>query len=294
MRATALEHEGEEKASSHAADTHRQDEAPPGVALNDAPPELLSARMLIRLQAMAGNTAVAGLLEKRTPPFPLEKEGPGGASLPFHPEAPPAVMHLQKTVGNATVSAAIDEQEPSLVKDVVNSGGGAPLDRDTRGFMESRFGADFGDVRVHTDGKAGESAQSVQAHAYTVGNDIVFQSGKYAKSESGQRTLAHELTHVIQQRSGPVAGTPAPSGIKISHPSDSFEQAAESNADRVMSSNAITASMPSAAGPAPVQREGEEAELQGTFVQRAGDDEEEEVQGAFVQREAEEDEPEEA
>jgi len=210
---------------------------------------------------------------------------------------PSAVMHLQKTAGNATVSAALEEQEPSLVRDVVGSGGGSPLDRDTRGFMESRLGADFSDVRVHTDGKAAESARSVQAHAYTVGNDVVFQSDKYAPgSESGQRMLAHELTHVVQQRSGPVDGTPAAGGIKVSHPSDSFEQAAESTADRVMSSQAVASPMTGAASS--VQRVGEEEEeaLQGTFVQRVGEEEEEALQGAFVQRAAgpEEEETEEA
>jgi len=202
---------------------------------------------------------------------------------------PAAVMHLQKTAGNATVSAALEEQEPSLVKDVVGSGGGAPLDKDTRGFMESRLGADFSDVRVHTDAKASDSARSVQAYAYTVGSDVVFQSGKYEpESDSGKRTLAHELTHVVQQRSGPVAGTPAPGGIQISHPSDRFEQAAEGSADRVMSS--ASAAAPVAAAPASVQREeDDEEEVQGTFVQREGEDEEE-VQGMFVQREGEEEE----
>jgi len=204
--------------------------------------------------------------------------------------SPAAVLHLQKTAGNASVSAALEEQEPSLVKDVVGSGGGSPLDRDTRGFMESRLGADFSDVRVHTDATASESARSVQAHAYTVGDDVVFQSGKYApESDSGKRMLAHELTHVVQQRSGPVAGTAAPGGIKISHPSDSFEQSAESTADRVMSSGPAMPA-PAAAAPASVQREGEEdEELQGTFVQREGE-EEEELQGSFVQREGEEEE----
>src|SRR2546423_1775254 len=115
---------------------------------------------------------------------------------------PAAVMHLQKTAGNASVSAALEEQEPSTVKDVVGSGGGNPLDRETRGFMESRLGADFSDVRVHTDAKAHEPAKSVQAHAYNVGNDVVFQSDKYEPgSESGKRMLAHELTHVAQQSS---------------------------------------------------------------------------------------------
>src|SRR5256714_7263553 len=144
-------------------------------------------------------------------------------------------MNFQNTAGNATVTAALEDQESSPVKDVIGSGGGSPLDRDTRGFMEGRLGADFGDVRVHTAAKASDSARSVQAHAYTVGNDVVFQSGRYEpESDSGKRMLAHELTHVVQQRSGPVAGTPAPGGIKVSHPSDTFEQAAESSADRVM------------------------------------------------------------
>src|SRR5438093_4164687 len=204
---------------------------------------------------------------------------------------PAAVMHLQKTAGNATVSAALEEQEPSLVKNVVGSGGGSPLDGDTKGFMESRMGADFSDVRVHTDAKASESARSVQAHAYTVGSDVVFQSGQYApESDSGKRMLAHELTHVVQQRSGPVAGTPAPGGIKISHPSDTFEQAAESSADRAMSSQGPATQSPATPAPASVQREGEEEEeLQGAFVQREGD-EEEELQGTFVQREGDEEE----
>ena len=194
---------------------------------------------------------------------------------------PSAVRHLQKTAGNATVTAALEEEQPSMVKDVVNSGGGTPLAGETREFMESRLGADFGDVRVHTDSKASESARSVQAHAYTVGNDVVFQSGKYEPdSESGKRMLAHELTHVVQQRSGPVAGTPAPGGIQISNPSDTFERAAESSADRVMAGGEPT---PASASPASIQRESDDDELQGLFVQREQDDDE--LQGSFVQRE---------
>jgi len=194
---------------------------------------------------------------------------------------PSAVLHLQKTAGNATVTAALEE-EPSLVKDVVGSGGGAPLTGETRDFMESRLGADFGDVRVHTDSKASESARSVQAHAYTVGNDVVFQSGKYEpESDSGKRMLAHELTHVVQQRSGPVEGTPAAGGIKVSNPSDAFERSAESSADRVMSGGPTA---PAPASPASIQRQGDDDdELQGLFVQREEDDDE--LQGSFVQRE---------
>src|SRR5206468_7279068 len=104
---------------------------------------------------------------------------------------PSAVMHLQKTAGNASVSAALEEQEPSLVKDVVGSGGGSPLDRDTRGFTASRLGADFSDARVHTPPKASEAARSVQAQAYTVATDVASQSGQYTpESNSRKKTLA--------------------------------------------------------------------------------------------------------
>src|ERR1700716_475664 len=229
---------------------------------------------------------------RQVPALRKEEAGSSGAEALMHGRTdaltPAAVMHLEKTAGNATVRAALEEQEPSTVKDVVGSGGGSPLDKDTRGFMESRLGADFSDVRVHTDATASESARSVQAHAYTVGSDVVFQSGKYApESDSGKRMLAHELTHVVQQRSGPVAGTPAPGGIQISNPSDRFEQAAESTADRGMSSAPAAPSASVAAAPASVQRQGEEEEeqVQGLFVQREGEEEEEQVQGAFVQRE---------
>ncbi|MGH2708110.1 MAG: DUF4157 domain-containing protein, partial [Actinomycetota bacterium] len=127
---------------------------------------------------------------------------------------PGAVLHLQRTAGNASVASFLTEdreEESSPVKEVVGSGGGSPLDRETRQSMESSFGHDFSDVRVHTDARAGESAKAVNAQAYTVGTDIVFQPGKYSPGTSeGKHMLAHELTHVIQQKAGPVAGTPAP------------------------------------------------------------------------------------
>jgi len=77
---------------------------------------------------------------------------------------------------------------------------GRPLDAPTRSFMESRFGHDFSRVRVHTDAQAAGSAQSLGAHAYTVGGDVVFAPGRYAPhTGEGRRLLAHELTHTIQQ-----------------------------------------------------------------------------------------------
>lgn len=98
---------------------------------------------------------------------------------------------------------------PPIVDDVLRSPG-EPLDQHTRHFMESRFGHDFGGVRVHAGSQASASARAVRALAYTVGNDIVFGPGRYAPSESsGRRLLAHELTHVIQQTGGGGA-MPAP------------------------------------------------------------------------------------
>ncbi len=91
---------------------------------------------------------------------------------------------------------------PSQVYDVLGSGGKA-LDGGVRSFMESRFGHDFGAVRIHTGAQAAESAQAVNARAYTVGNDVVFGAGEYNPSSTGGRhLLAHELTHVIQQGGG--------------------------------------------------------------------------------------------
>jgi len=207
--------------------------------------------------------------------------------------SPAAVLHLQRAAGNAGVSSLLepDEHEAhehearSPVLDVVGSGGGTGLDADTRGFMESRMGHDFGDVRVHTDGKASDSAKAVNAHAYTVGSDVVFQSGAYSPgTDAGNRMLAHELTHVVQQKAGPVDGGPAAGGIRVSDPSDRFEREAESNADRVMSAqtSAVGSSPTTGVGPAVQRQEGDEEEaeeVQAYAVQRQEGAEEEMEEG---------------
>ena len=145
---------------------------------------------------------------------------------------PASILRLQRMAGNAGVAQLLDDDpEPdSPIKGVVGRGGGTPLEPELRGQMESSFGADFSDVRVHTGGGAAASARAVDAHAYTVGNEIVLGDGHGQGSPEGARTLAHELTHVVQQRSGAVEGTPAPGGISVSSPSDRFERAAEATA----------------------------------------------------------------
>ena len=79
-------------------------------------------------------------------------------------------------------------------------GGGQKLPEETRSFFEPKFGYDFSNVKIHTDNVAAKSAQSVNALAYTTGNNIVFNSGQYnPQTDSGKKLLAHELTHVVQQ-----------------------------------------------------------------------------------------------
>ncbi len=204
------------------------------------------------------------------------------------------MVGIQRAAGNAAAASVMEERSP--VHDVVSSGG-APLDEEVRTDMEARMGQDFSDVRVHTGDAADTSARSVSAHAYTVGSNIVFQRGVYDPgSAQGQTLLAHELTHVVQQRSGPVDGTPAAGGVRVSDPADRFEVEAASNAERVMSqpAPAVPAVAAAPVGPAAVQ-----AAHDPTLpaVQREGE-EEEEAQTAHddslgpVQREAAEEEEE--
>jgi len=184
------------------------------------------------------------------------------------------VMRLQRTAGNAGVVQMLgaDEEPASPVHDVVGSGGGAPLDEQTRSTMESAFGTSFGDVRVHTDERASRSAESVGANAYTVGSDVVFRAGQFDPgTASGQRTIAHELAHVVQQSQGPVDGTDAPGGIRVSDPSDRFERAADQTASQVM------AAVPATSQPAAPAATGPTAQL-----------EEDPMAPAAVQRQAEE------
>ncbi|HWW75932.1 MAG TPA: DUF4157 domain-containing protein [Pyrinomonadaceae bacterium] len=91
---------------------------------------------------------------------------------------------------------------PPIVHEVLRSPG-RPLDASTREFMETRFGHDFGRVRVHTDAHAAESAGELNALAYTVGSNVVFGAGRYRpETAEGRRLLAHELTHTLQQSNG--------------------------------------------------------------------------------------------
>ncbi|MFJ5074065.1 DUF4157 domain-containing protein [Streptomyces sp. NPDC088553] len=181
--------------------------------------------------------------------------------LSGHPYAQPSVQRDEQHRHGAGCGHQQTAQpaavQRSAVHDVLN-GGGRPLDEPVREEMEARLGADFSDVRIHDDSTARASAAEVGARAYTSGSHVVIGDGGGDK-----HTLAHELTHVIQQRQGPVAGTDNGSGLKVSDPSDRFERAAEANATRVMSRPV-----------GPVQRTTESVEAKARtgsgIIQRAG------------------------
>ncbi len=129
-------------------------------------------------------------------------------------------LDLQRNQSNNQESSDI----PEIVYDTLGSLG-QPLDRGTRHFMESRFGRDFSQVRVHTDKKATKSAHAINALAYTVGNNIVFGSRQFApKITAGKQLLAHELTHVVQQSS---QSSPSTADLRIKQDSAAETEATQ-------------------------------------------------------------------
>jgi hypothetical protein len=126
---------------------------------------------------------------------PPDGDGNGNkGSLPQHTSAAPFEEIQTSGEGAAPVTPEVETR----INDM--RGTGTPLPDSERTFFESRFGADFGDVRLHTGDAAAQTAQDLNARAYTVGSDIAFNAGEYQPgSEHGRKLLAHELTHVVQQ-----------------------------------------------------------------------------------------------
>jgi hypothetical protein len=109
----------------------------------------------------------------------------------------------EEEVQTKSNTGAAQQITPRVAREIYSlKGGGQPLPASERRFFEPRFGVDFGKVRVHTYNRAALVARSIKAHAFTFGRDVVFWTGQYSPgSHSGRRLLAHELTHVVQQRS---------------------------------------------------------------------------------------------
>jgi hypothetical protein len=131
---------------------------------------------------------------------------------------------------------------PYIMHGVIRPSTGQPLDQPTRTFMEPRLGRDFSQVRIHTDDQAKRSAASLNARAFTFGNDIVFGSNAYApRTKQGRRLIAHELAHTIQQQNVP--SLPAvQTRLTSSSPADRDEQTADAAAHIVTSAQSLDGS----------------------------------------------------
>jgi hypothetical protein len=109
---------------------------------------------------------------------------------------------------------------PPIVEEVSRSSG-KPLDPAVRNHFEPAFGVNFAQVRIHDDQRAAEAAGAVDARAYTSRNHVVFGAGRFAPgTPAGDRLIAHELAHVVQQSQGPI-------NPGISHPGDASERDAD-------------------------------------------------------------------
>lgn len=169
-----------------------------------------------RLATALGNRALGRLVQRQLAPGPAavryEREAHRVADAVVREPAAEQPAAIRPETRTARQSRALG---PALAA-------GRPMTRAERDYFEPRFGADFSDVRLHTGARAGRLSQGLGARAFTYGRDVAFANAEYAPhSTSGRQLLAHELAHVVQQRStGPgasAAGRPlsaAPVGIQ--------------------------------------------------------------------------------
>ena len=152
----------------------------------------------------------------------------------------PATVQSAPAAALAPADRETEQDDPNLVSSDLASRidqervGGKPLDAETRVDMEASLGQDFGDVRVHTGPVADSLNREVEARAFTTGSDVFFREGTYAPdSSAGKELLAHELTHVVQQR-----GTTDAGPSRITSPGDAVEKEAASVAENLVARQA--------------------------------------------------------
>jgi hypothetical protein len=163
-----------------------------------------------------------------------------------HSHAPPAEQEelsaperVASSVGNQAFGALARQgsgimpdgrAHPDVESTIAQTrGGGSALDPGVAGRMGPALGDDLGDVRVHTDDTADSLARSVSAKAFTTGSDVYFAKDEYNPgSSSGDHLLAHELSHVVQQRGAPTSGP-----LQVSQPGDPLEAEADKAAGGV-------------------------------------------------------------
>ena len=141
---------------------------------------------------------------------PLEHEADRVAdqvvAAPANPAVSDAALRIQRFTGQPNSPAPT--AAPASVNHALASPG-RPLGPELRQDMEQRFGHDFSRVRVHSGAEAEQSTRDVNANAYTVGHDMVFAAQRFAPgTHEGQRLIAHELAHVVQQTGGDAVSSP--------------------------------------------------------------------------------------
>ncbi len=191
---------------------------------------------LLNLQRSAGNHAVTNLLPRARATGVVQRKCATCSS-----GSEPCVNCAKEARVQMKAGNEGSHSEPSAATRAVREGLASPtqsLEPAVRHSMESSFGQDFGHVRLHTDARAAQSAQQVNARAYTVGSDIVFGSGHYQPyTREGQHLLAHELTHTLQQRNGVAFDR-----LEISDSADASEREADAIAGAVVQGRPIAQS----------------------------------------------------
>jgi hypothetical protein len=147
----------------------------------------------------------------------------------------PAGLELPRTIGNRAFTEVVSgggilpdgRAHPDVEAAIARTrGSGSTLDDGVRVAFAPRLADPLTDVRVHTDDTADSLARSVSARAFATGSDLFFARGEYQPgSGEGNRLLAHELTHVVQQRGAPSAGP-----LRVSEPGDALEREADRTA----------------------------------------------------------------
>jgi hypothetical protein len=151
----------------------------------------------------------------------------------LEPPEPDPVERLASTVGNYAFGTLARQGSGILPDGRVHpdvetaigraKGGGQSLDSRVGSSVGEHLGDDYGDVNVHTGGEADQLARAVSAKAFTTGTDLFFASGQYQPgTSSGDELIAHELTHVSQQRGAPQSGP-----LTVTQPGDAMEREAD-------------------------------------------------------------------
>jgi peptidoglycan/xylan/chitin deacetylase (PgdA/CDA1 family) len=151
-----------------------------------------------RVQRQSRDTECPGKEEKA----PVQSKPPGNQITPLvQRQAEPEEEEEEEAVQARQTSNHTPHLSPGVQNRIQSiKGGGQPLPNTARNYFEPRFGHDFSQVRVHTDSQAAETARSIYSKAFTTGKDVVFAAGQYSPgTPKGNRLLAHELTHVVQQ-----------------------------------------------------------------------------------------------